>query len=835
VTLAPLIGRDADLRELDDLVASRRLVTLVGPGGVGKTRLATEWMQRQAAHFGDRARFVSLASETDDEDDVPGRVAGQVGFGSFEALRLSASAGPTLLVLDNCESAPAAARAIASALVTDGEGTRVLATSREALRIPGEHVRPLGPLAVPPRGGATTVESVAAVDLFIRLSRAAGATWPLDRATLDTIGALVRRLEGLPLAIELAAARMRALAPAELLALLDRQLDLLARPAGGGPARHRSLRAAIDTSYRLLPEDQQSLLRHMGVFPSPFDLELVRRIAAAPGTDVVDVVDQVAQLVDRSLVVADQSSQTRTRYRLYDSIRAYAAECLADAGETRAARERYVEQLTAIADALLAEALERWSPELVGSVVDRYSHLLTAIEWCLDDDPTPERAYRLFVPLYGPTHGAHAATVATLARRVRARWGGENTPLRAEALAVGATAMLLSGDLEGTLELGEEVVGDVKATSLALLVAHRALGYARAHRGDRQAGLAHLEAALDATTGQIGAFRREVQISWAAMIDDPARSPHALAVLDAVADEAIIDGEVVNHAWACVVSVHHRLVIGELEAAARDADTVLALAERALPSYFVAAGHRCKAMVLTITDGWEPAVGHWRRAVEHLVSVGDIEGLTLTMRFAASAAAVCGLDQLADELWSVAPAGQGNTVLVSPFAHAEAKLRERVRRFPSIGVEEASRLAMALLHPAPALEPAPVQDVAPDSTDAAPAGRRRGRIVRFETCELDLGRHELRRDGTVVKIEPQVFDVLVALADRQGQLVTKNELLDIVWGSRFVSESALTSRIKAARRAVGDDGQQQRVIRTVHGRGYLFVPDCDVVPASTET
>jgi DNA-binding winged helix-turn-helix (wHTH) protein len=98
-------------------------------------------------------------------------------------------------------------------------------------------------------------------------------------------------------------------------------------------------------------------------------------------------------------------------------------------------------------------------------------------------------------------------------------------------------------------------------------------------------------------------------------------------------------------------------------------------------------------------------------------------------------------------------------------------------------------------------------------------------VLRFEACELDIGRHELRRDGEVVKVEPQVFDVLVALADRRGQLVTKNDLLDEVWGDRFVSESALTSRIKAARQAVGDDGRQQRVIKTVHGRGYRFVAD----------
>jgi predicted ATPase/DNA-binding winged helix-turn-helix (wHTH) protein len=810
VTLAPLLGRDRDLAELERLVTSHRLVTLVGPGGVGKTRLATELTHRAGDRFGGGTRFVSLAGESDDEDDVAGRVAGQVGFGSLEALRLSAAAAPALVVLDNCESAPIAAREIAGALVLDGGVSSVLATSREALRVHGEQVRVVDPLAVP-APGAAEAGATPAVDLFVRLAQAAGAAWETDRETLDVIGELVRRLEGLPLAIELAAARMRALTPAELLRLLDRQLDLLARPEGTGPARHRSLRAVIDTSYALLPMPQRSLLRHMGVFPAPFDLELIQRISAPRGADIVHVVDEVAQLVDRSLVVADQASSRGTRYRLFDSIRAYAVERLSEAGDEPAARERYVAEMTALADDFLAEAIERWSPELVASVVDRFPHLLAAIEWCVEHDPTPERAYRLFIPLYGPTHGSHAAIVATLARRVRDRWDGHGLPLRAEALAVGATAMLLSGDLDGAAGLGQEVVDDASASPLALLVAHRVLGYVSGNRGDREAGLDHLRTAIDCAAGQASAFGRELHVSWAAMIGDPARSKEALAVLDAIADEATIDGEVVNLVWSRVVAVNHRLLIGETEQAARDADTVLRLAEQTLP-FFVAAGHRAMAMVLAVADGWEPSVEHWRQALVHTVTVGDVEGVTLTIRLAAAAAAANGLDALGAELWAVAPAGQGNTVLVSPFAHTEAVLRERVPRLPAISVDDALRRTTALLDR--------------ESVRTAPPPRERGRIMRFERCELDLGRHELRRDGEIVKIEPQVFDVLVALADRQGQLVTKNELLDTVWGSRFVSESALTSRIKAARKAVGDDGQQQRVIRTVHGRGYLFVPEC---------
>ena len=259
---------------------------------------------------------------------------------------------------------------------------------------------------------------------------------------------------------------MRAMTPGDLLELLDRRLDLLAQPSGVGDDRHSSLRAAIDASYQQLPDDHQRLFRRMGVFPAPVDLELVRRVAAAPGADVVDVLDVVGQLVDRSLVVADQPASGGTQYRLYDSIRAFALEQLDAAGEAADLRERYVDELAAVADAVVADAVEHWSPELMNSIVERFLPFIRAVEWSLED-PTPARAYRLLVPLYGPTHGSHAPAVAALARKVLDRWDGRGTPLRAEALAVGATAMLLSGDLDGAFARGHEALADPAASALA--------------------------------------------------------------------------------------------------------------------------------------------------------------------------------------------------------------------------------------------------------------------------------------------------------------------------------------------------------------------------------
>jgi hypothetical protein len=285
------------------------------------------------------------------------------------------------------------------------------------------------------------------------------------------------------------------------------------------------------------------------------------------------------------------------------------------------------------------------------------------------------------------------------------------------------------------------------------------------------------------------------------------------------------------------VAANRRLLAGAVHDAGRDADAVLGLARRQALSYFAAAGHRTRAMVLAMDERWDESAAHWREALASTVSTGDTEGLMLTIRRAASAAAWCERHELADELWGLAVPGRGRSVMPSPLAEMEAALAERSRALPPAGPDEAFRRATALLAPPPpagsagpsgpgagAGAGAGAGDGADGAEDGGDPGRRPGRIVAFGTCEIDVGRHELRRAGDVVPVEPQVFDVLLTLADRGGQLVTKHELLDEVWGDRFVSESALTSRIRAARRAVGDDGRAQRIIRTVHGLGYRFVP-----------
>ncbi|MEL6982025.1 MAG: transcriptional regulator, partial [Actinomycetota bacterium] len=242
--------------------------------------------------------------------------------------------------------------------------------------------------------------------------------------------------------------------------------------------------------------------------------------------------------------------------------------------------------------------------------------------------------------------------------------------------------------------------------------------------------------------------------------------------------------------------------------------------------------HRTMGGVLAIDEGWSAAAPHFRTALEVTVSVGDLEGAAITVRAAAAAARHCGDEALARQLWGLVPALRARSVIRMVLADLEADLEAELGPPRGIGLSEDIGRVRDLLGPPVGADPirpplppteAPDTGTADGSTadDTTPASR----VIRFDDCELDLALHELRRAGERVHLEPQVFDVLAYLAGRRGALVTKEELLDEVWGDRFVSESALSSRIKTARQATGDDGRAQRVIRTVHGKGFTFVAD----------
>jgi predicted ATPase/DNA-binding CsgD family transcriptional regulator len=331
--LASFIGRAGALREVAGLLEEYRLVTVTGPGGVGKTRLAGEVAGQVAARFADGAWLAELAAVRDPAQ-VPAVVAAalgipeQPGVAPAEALARVLARQQLLLVLDNCEHVIGAAARLCGGLLAACDDVRVLATSREPLAVAGEARYRLGPLTLPSPGDLVDGGRSEAVALFADRARRADARFALDGPAGPAVARLVARLDGMPLAIELAAARVEALGVAQL---LDRISDRFALLTGGdrlAAGRQRSLAATVEWSYQLLDEHERPVFRAVSVFPAGFTLEGAEAVAG-PGAAPI-----VLRLVDCSLLTPPRAGPDgRPRYVMLETLRGYAAGLLAETGE----------------------------------------------------------------------------------------------------------------------------------------------------------------------------------------------------------------------------------------------------------------------------------------------------------------------------------------------------------------------------------------------------------------------------------------------------------------------------------------------------------------------
>jgi predicted ATPase/DNA-binding CsgD family transcriptional regulator len=331
VVLTSFVGREQAVCEVAGLLEEYRLVTVTGPGGVGKTRLAGEVTRQVAARFADGAWLAELAPVRDPARVAPAvavalGVREQAGVPAAEAVARVLARRQLLLVLDNCEHVIGAAAELCAGLLQACDDVRVLATSRERLRIAGEAGFRLAPLPVP--GDTGDEVAGAAVTLFADRARAADAGFALTEQNRADVAWLVGRLEGMPLAIELAAARAEALGVAQLAGLPDGRPGLLAGGDRLAAGRHRSLAAVAEWSYQLLAEEERRVFRLLSVFPAPFTLEAAGAVAgpgAAPG---------VVRLVECSLLVPPRPGvDGRSRYAMLETLRGYGAGLLAAAGE----------------------------------------------------------------------------------------------------------------------------------------------------------------------------------------------------------------------------------------------------------------------------------------------------------------------------------------------------------------------------------------------------------------------------------------------------------------------------------------------------------------------
>jgi predicted ATPase/DNA-binding winged helix-turn-helix (wHTH) protein len=340
-----LVGRDAQLSDVAALVAANRLVTLVGAGGIGKTRLALELARRLTAKFEDGVRIAELGSLSDPGLVLPTIAAAlELSEAAASPGRLAAALGPRrpLLVLDNCEHVIDAVAAITEALLYASPSLQVIATSREPLRAEGEWVYRVPPLDVPPEGAEAAEEVLqhSAAKLFMARASAAQPVALLDRRVGAAVAKICRRLDGVPLAIELAAASAAALGVEGLASRLDDRLSLLTNGRRTAPTRHQTLRATLDWSHELLSEPERAVMRRLAVFADEFTMEAASAVAASGEVTASDVVGCLAGLVTKSLVASEVGGPV-PHYRLLETMRAYAMERLAESGEVEAVATRH--------------------------------------------------------------------------------------------------------------------------------------------------------------------------------------------------------------------------------------------------------------------------------------------------------------------------------------------------------------------------------------------------------------------------------------------------------------------------------------------------------------
>jgi len=492
------IGRDREAADLAELVRTTPLVTLHGPGGVGKTRLAVETAGDLLEEFPDGIWFVDL-SAVSDPASVPLAVAAvqglrdQPGRSAAEMLVDHLRPARTLLVLDNCEHLVDAVAALAAELIAAAPGLRVLATSRENLGVYGERIFALAPMVIPAEvSGLAALMELPAARLLVERVREVRAQFQPGEADAPVIAAVCRRLDGMPLAMELAAARASSLSLQQIEQRLDDRFRLLRGGPRARPARQQTLEALVDWSYSLLDEQEQLVMRRLSVFTGPFDLDAAEQVAGADPLDAADVLDILDRLVRRSLLVA--VPEDLLPYHQLDTIRAYGHGELVESGEFEPAAARHAGYHLA-----LAEQHAYAGAEGVARTRAAMDNLRGALQRCIEGG-REEMALRLCTALLPVWTGEGRLREARLWLSRALAMSDRADPVRVRALCSAAwLAMALhehdaaADEAARALALSEHL--DDEATRAR---AHHAVARSGFFRGDHETARRHLVANLEA-------------------------------------------------------------------------------------------------------------------------------------------------------------------------------------------------------------------------------------------------------------------------------------------------------------------------------------------------
>ncbi|MGA8760544.1 MAG: winged helix-turn-helix domain-containing protein [Stellaceae bacterium] len=641
--VSELVGREDVLGEILSLASAHRLVTLTGAGGIGKTRLAVAAARRLLPQFADGV-WLAEFSPIADPGLVPVTAAAAIGLdlggGAVTAQRVSqALAGRRLLlVLDTCEHVIGAAAALVEAVLRAGRDMRLLATSREPLRAEGEWVYPVPPLAVPAEdaGDADDLLRYGGVRLFVERARAAEPHFAVDRRVAGAIAMICRRLDGIPLAIELAAARSAMLGVDQVAARLDDRFHILTGGRRTALPRQQTLRATLDWSYKLLAEPERVILRRLAIFAGAFSLGAAGAVAANPDLTALQVTDSLFSLVTKSLVAAEVED-VRNRYRLLDTTRAYALEKLDESGERQWLARRHAEYYRSLFERGEAEWEARPTAESLIEYARDTDNLRAALDWAFSPEGNAAPGIALTaaaVPLW-----MQLSLLEECRRRVEQALAALTTLAEPDArqemkllAALGASRLYTRGGVPEVasawtkaLELAKSL-GDLEyqkrslwglwsfhvngvdyRTALSLahefaclattsldrddrFVSERMIGISHHNLGDQPSARLHIERALaeSATSGhqrqsirlqldpQVTARVHLARILWLQGFPDRAMREAERSVNDARAAEHAISFSYALHRAACPVPLWN----GDLAAADHYADMLLEHAKR---------------------------------------------------------------------------------------------------------------------------------------------------------------------------------------------------------------------------------------------------------------
>ncbi|MEN3123426.1 LuxR C-terminal-related transcriptional regulator [Janibacter sp. LM] len=576
--MTSFIGRERSLRATRAMLGESRLVTVTGPGGIGKTRLAREALARAAAAFPEGTAVVELA-DLQEDGEVASAVASalavpdQSARSPVDQIVRHLSGRRTLLLVDNCEHVLDATADLLQTLLGAVEGLSVIATSREPLGLPGEQIHALGPLDLPDpeRDDAAQIDGSEAVRLLVDRARALVPDFAVTDDNRAAVVQLCARLDGMPLAIELATARFRSLSVEQVLDRLDARFILLTNGTRGDPAHHRTLWALVDWSHDLCTPAEQRLWARLSVFPASFDLDAAEAVCADAELTETELLDVLDRLVAKSIVTAEPHGPTM-RYRLLVTMREYGAHQLGEGEDRAATKRRHRDHYLARAERMVGGWCGPDQPRALAVMREDHPNHIAALEWSVSVTGEEHQAARLAALLrYHWIAGGRLSDGRRWLERVL-DLDVARSPGRGAALWVAAWVCLIQGDRDRAQVLLEECRAIAVTLDDEVLMAH----------ADHWTGLWHAfcgrtAAAIDHYRAAISVFDRQgldapagtalFQMAMAQTYEDEHAA--ALATCTRVLDLSERHGEQWCRAYALWVTSVCQWHLGDAEAAAR--------------------------------------------------------------------------------------------------------------------------------------------------------------------------------------------------------------------------------------------------------------------------